>query len=163
MHGVKTRAAELGVTLAIPSIGADNDIAAAVADMVGQRVDAVILPGNLVVQPYSFTAFNAAAIPVIIAEFSAGPEYTCSVHTNELQGADWSSTIWRGRWADLASWRISSAGKPRATPRCMSMSRAPAADRAGVRGAGQVDARRRGADDARSAGGAHRSARRFCP
>jgi ribose transport system substrate-binding protein len=88
MHGVKTRAAELGITLVLPSIDADDDIPAAVADMVAQHVDAVILPGNLIVQPYSFTAFNAAAIPVIIAEFVPGPSYTCAVHTNELQGAD---------------------------------------------------------------------------
>src|SRR5690349_17641603 len=88
MHGVKTRAAELGATLVLPSVGADDDIAGAVADLVAQHVDAVILPGNLVVQPYSFTAFNAAATPVIIAEFGPGPAYTCAVHTNELQGAE---------------------------------------------------------------------------
>jgi ribose transport system substrate-binding protein len=88
LHGVKTRAAELGIALVLPSIGADDNIEAAVSDLLAQRPDAVVLPGNLIVQPYSFAGFNAAAIPLIVAEFSPGPSYTCAVHTNELQGAD---------------------------------------------------------------------------
>jgi anti-anti-sigma factor len=88
LHGVKTRAKELGITLVLPSASADDDIAAAVTDIVTQRVDAVILPGNLAVQPYSFGAFEDAAMPVIVAELGTGPAYACAVHTNELQGAD---------------------------------------------------------------------------
>jgi ribose transport system substrate-binding protein len=88
MHGVKTRAAELGFELVLPSISADDDILAAVTDLVAQRVDAVILPGNLIVQPYSFSAFDAAAIPIISAEFVPDAQYACAVHTNELQGAN---------------------------------------------------------------------------
>jgi anti-anti-sigma factor len=88
MHGVKARAAELGIVLVLPTTSADDDIEAAVADIVAQRVDAIILPGNLMVQPYSFAAFNAAAIPVVVAEFVARPTDACGVHTNERQGAD---------------------------------------------------------------------------
>ena len=88
MHGVKTRAAELAVTVVQPSISADDDIPAALADLVAQRVDAVILPGNLVVQPYSLAAFSAAGIPMVVAEFGPDAQYACAVHTNERQGAD---------------------------------------------------------------------------
>src|SRR5262245_51343100 len=82
MHGVKTRAAELGFTVVLPAVSADEDIPAAVADITAQQVDVVILPGNLVVLPHSFSAFEAAAIPAIVAEFAAGPPYACSVYTN---------------------------------------------------------------------------------
>src|SRR5262245_26634809 len=88
MHGVKTRAAELGVDLVLPSVSADEDILAAVADLAAKRVDAVILPGNLVVRMDSFQVFDSASIPVIVAEFAAGPPCACAVHTNELQGAN---------------------------------------------------------------------------
>jgi len=88
LHGVKTRAEELGIALALPSASADEDIGAAVADIIGQRIDAVILPGNLAVQPYSFSAFEDAGIPIVVAELGPEPAYACAVHTNELQGAD---------------------------------------------------------------------------
>jgi anti-anti-sigma factor len=88
MHGVKTRAAELGVELVLPSTSADDDIQAAVADLAAKRVDVVILPGNLVVRLDSFQVFDSASIPVIVAEFAAGPPCACVVHTNELQGAN---------------------------------------------------------------------------
>jgi ABC-type sugar transport system substrate-binding protein len=89
MQGAKTRAAEIDAELIIPSISADEDIRAAVDELVAQRIDAVILPGNLVVfEPYSFNAFNAAAIPAIVAELPAAPQFACAVHTNEQQGAD---------------------------------------------------------------------------
>jgi ribose transport system substrate-binding protein len=87
MHGVKTRAAELGLELVFPSISADDDIQAAVADLAAKRVDAVILPGNLVVKLDSYRVFDSVSIPVIVAEFVAGPPCACVVHTNELQGA----------------------------------------------------------------------------
>jgi ribose transport system substrate-binding protein len=87
MHGVKTRAAELGIELVLPSVSADDDISAAVADLAAKRVDAVILPGNLVVRLDSHRAFDSVSIPVIVAEFVAGPPCACVVHTNERQGA----------------------------------------------------------------------------
>ncbi|HJZ50359.1 MAG TPA: substrate-binding domain-containing protein [Roseiflexaceae bacterium] len=87
-QGAKTRAAELGIELVFPSTSADDDIQAAIDDLVAKHVEAVILPGNLVVvQRYSFEAFKAAAIPVIVAEFGPGPAFTCAVHANEFQGA----------------------------------------------------------------------------
>jgi ABC-type sugar transport system substrate-binding protein len=89
MQGAKMRAGEIGAELILPSISADEDIRAAVDELVGQGVDAVILPGNLVVfEPYSFDAFNAAAIPAIVAELPAAPQFACAVHTNEQQGAE---------------------------------------------------------------------------
>jgi anti-anti-sigma factor len=88
MHGVKTRAAELGLAVVLPSVSADEDIVGAVADIVARQVDAVILPGNLVVQLDSYGAFDTASIPVIVAELGAGPPCACAVYTNELQGAD---------------------------------------------------------------------------
>ncbi|MFL5804979.1 MAG: substrate-binding domain-containing protein [Roseiflexaceae bacterium] len=88
MQGVKARATELGITIVLPSMSADDDKEAAVADIVAQHVDAVILPGNLVVEMDSFTAFSAAAIPMIVAEHGGVPPFACGVHTNELQGAD---------------------------------------------------------------------------
>jgi ABC-type sugar transport system substrate-binding protein len=89
MQGAKTRATEIGAELVLPSISADEDIRAAVDELVAQGVDAVILPGNLVVfEPYSFSAFNAAAIPAIVAELPAAPHFACAVHTNEQQGAE---------------------------------------------------------------------------
>ncbi len=89
MQGAKTRATEIGAELILPSISADEDMQAAVDELVAQRVDAVILPGNLVVfEPYSFNAFNVAAIPTIVAELPAAPHFVCAVHTNEQQGAE---------------------------------------------------------------------------
>jgi ribose transport system substrate-binding protein len=89
MQGAKTRATEIGAELVFPLISADEDIRAAVDELVAQRVDAVILPGNLVVfEPYSFNAFNSAAIPAIVAELPAAPQFVCAVHTNEQQGAE---------------------------------------------------------------------------
>jgi ribose transport system substrate-binding protein len=89
IQGAKVRATEIDAALILPAIGADEDIRAAVDDLVAQRVDAVILPGNLVARdPYSFSAFNAAAIPAIVAEMPAAPQFACAVHTNEEQGAD---------------------------------------------------------------------------
>jgi ribose transport system substrate-binding protein len=89
MQGAKTRATEIDAELILPSTSADEDIRAAVDELVAQRVDAVILPGNLVVfEPYSFNAFNAAAIPAIVAELPAAPQFACAVHTNEQQGAE---------------------------------------------------------------------------
>jgi ABC-type sugar transport system substrate-binding protein len=76
MQGAKTRAAEIDAELIIPSISADEDIRAAVDELVAQRIVAVILPGNLVVfEPYSFNAFNAAGIPAIVAEVRAAPQF----------------------------------------------------------------------------------------
>jgi ABC-type sugar transport system substrate-binding protein/anti-anti-sigma regulatory factor len=89
LQGAKTRATEIHAELVIPSISADEDIRAAVDELVAKRIDAVILPGNLVVfEQYSFEAFNAAAIPAIVAELPAAPQFACAVHTNEQQGAD---------------------------------------------------------------------------
>src|SRR5262245_9683799 len=88
MQGVKTRAEVLGIELVLPSIGADDDIQAAVADIAAKRPDAVIVPGNLVVRLDSYKEFDSASIPVIVAEFGAGPPCACAVHTNELQGAE---------------------------------------------------------------------------
>jgi len=89
LQGAKTRATEIGAELILPSISADEDIRAAVDELVSQRIDAVILPGNLVVfEPYSFNAFNVAAIPAIVAELPAAPHFACAVHTNEQQGAE---------------------------------------------------------------------------
>jgi len=89
MQGAKNRAIEIGVELILPSIGADENIRAAVDELVDQCIDAVILPGNLVAfEPYSFKAFNAAAIPAIVAELPAAPQFACAVHTNEQQGAE---------------------------------------------------------------------------
>src|SRR5215212_12219917 len=82
LQGAKARAAEIGAEIVLPSISADEDIRAAVDELISQRVDAVILPGNLVVfEPYSFNAFNAAAIPAIVAELPAAPQFACAVHT----------------------------------------------------------------------------------
>jgi ribose transport system substrate-binding protein len=89
MHGAKTRATEIGAALILPSISADEDIRAAVDELVAQGIDAVILPGNLVAfEPYAFNAFSAATIPAIVAESSGAPHFACAVHTNEQQGAE---------------------------------------------------------------------------
>jgi ribose transport system substrate-binding protein len=89
MHGIKTRAEELGITLVFPSIGADEDIPAALADMAAQRTDAVILPGNLVgIMPHVVQDYDIFTSPVIVAEYGGGPSFACAVHTNERQGAD---------------------------------------------------------------------------
>jgi ribose transport system substrate-binding protein len=89
MQGAKSRAVEVGAELVFPSVSADEDIRAAVDDLKDQRIDAVILPGNLVVfEPYSLDTFNAAATPVIVAELPAAPQFACAVHTNERQGAE---------------------------------------------------------------------------
>src|SRR5262249_19023752 len=88
LHGVKVRANELGITLVLPSTSPDDDLAAAVSELLSQRLDAVIVPGNLLVYTSPVARFNAAAVPVIIAEFGPDPSYACAVHTNEAQGAD---------------------------------------------------------------------------
>jgi ribose transport system substrate-binding protein len=89
MQGAKIRAQEIGADFVLPSTSADEDIRAAVDELVGQRIDAVILQGNLVVfEPYSVPAFQAAGVPVIVAELPAAPQFACAVHTNEQQGAE---------------------------------------------------------------------------
>jgi ABC-type sugar transport system substrate-binding protein/anti-anti-sigma regulatory factor len=88
-QGIKARAAELGITIVLPSISADEDIAAALADMAAQQTDAVILPGNLVgILPHVLKEFDIITAPVIVAEYGGGPRFACAVHTNEVQGAD---------------------------------------------------------------------------
>jgi ABC-type sugar transport system substrate-binding protein/anti-anti-sigma regulatory factor len=104
LQGVKQRSAELGIRLVLPSVSPDDNIAAAVDELLRQRIDCVIVPGNLiVVDDYSFTAFNAASIPVIVTEFAPMPSFVCAVHSNELQGAE---TI-----LDYLAQRIGGAGK----------------------------------------------------
>src|SRR3954463_15789599 len=65
-QGVYARAAELDFELCLPSSDPDDECEAAIAEVVRQRPNIAILPGNVPnMVPAAYQAFAAAGIPVI--------------------------------------------------------------------------------------------------
>lgn len=87
-QGVTVRAAELGVELCLPRADAEESVAAAVHEVVGQHPDVAILPDSVTVDyPAALQIFRDARIPVIGLEMEPRAECACVVRADETQGA----------------------------------------------------------------------------
>lgn len=87
-QGIKIRASELGITLVTPNTNVDANYEDAIAEVFAQNVDAIILPGNLVIHVADSPLITEARTPIVVAEYSSRPPFACAVRTNEVQGAD---------------------------------------------------------------------------
>ncbi len=87
-QGVTARAAELGIDLCLPMADAEEEVEAAVHEVVDQRPDIVILPDSVIGDfPQALKIFNSASIPVIGLETKPSRECVCVIYADEMQGA----------------------------------------------------------------------------